>query len=338
MLSSMFLALRLASTAAAAPIVLPMLTSSDGASTLQFVGLLQIQHAEQWHDGAPGTGSLFLNRARAGVTGTVWRDELRYLLVADFGRSDVKLLYANLDYTFVPGAFSLRVGQFKRPFSRSFLSSSSQLSMIDRPLPVSTFGDGADIGLMVHNGDRQPFEYAVGLFGGGETAIHPVVTARVSFKTGGLKGYTESDLEGGGPRLAVGGAVFVDLDPDAGLPARGTVDLAFKAHGFALTSAVYLRVDGGAPLDRRLDAIGHHTQVGYVIADRVEPVVRYTFLLDDEVDTHDASAGLNVFLHGHRLKLQGNVGVREVLEHPFGVRDDEKTRDVYVETQLSLAL
>ncbi len=324
-----------------------VLRSPDGKSSLRFVGLLQAQHAHEWLDGAPGSGALLINRARAGVAGTLFDEDLRYLLVADFGKQDVKLLYASLDYTVVPGALSVRAGQFKRPFSRSFLTSSSQLSMIDRPLPVSAFGDNSDIGLMVHNGDTQPFEYAVGLFGGSipgaePDPVHPVVAVRVAGKTGGLKGYTESDLEGGAPRFGVGGAVVVDLEKDAGLPALGLVDVAFKAHGFALTSAVYVSAgqDGAELSDRRVDAIGHYTQAGYVIADRIEPVVRYAFLmpLDGEADTHDVSLGLNLFLHGHALKLQSNVGVREVLAHPFGVRDDEKVRDVYVKSQLTLAL
>lgn len=324
-----------------------VLRSADGRNSLRFVGLVQVQHAHAWLDGAQGSGALQIHRARAGVAGTLVDADLRYLLVADFGKQDVRLLYASLDYTVVPGALSVRAGQFKRPFSRSFLTSSSQLSMIDRPLPVSAFGDDADIGLMVHNGDTRPFEYAVGLFHGSPPGaepepVHPVVAVRVAGKTGGLAGYTESDLEGGAPRFGVGGAVTVDLAHDAEIPARGVVDVSFKAHGFSLSSAVYVsaRRDGTAPSDRRVDTIGHSTQAGYVIADRVEPVVRYAFLLplDGEADTHDVSGGLNIFLRGHALKLQANVGVREVLEHPFGVRDDEKARDVYVKSQLTAAL
>ncbi|MFN7142940.1 MAG: porin [Myxococcota bacterium] len=324
-----------------------VLRSPDGKNSLRFVGLVQVQHAHAWLDGAPGSGALQINRARAGVIGNLFDEDLRYLLVAELGKRDVQLLYASLDYTLIPGGLSVRAGQFKRPFSRSFLTSSSQLSMIDRPLPVGAFGDDSDIGLMVHNGDTQPFEYAVGLFSGGlpgeePDPVHPVVAVRVAGKTGGLKGYTESDLEGGAPRFGVGAAVVVDLEADAGLPARGLVDGLFKAHGFSLSSAIYVRAsqDGEAVSDRRLDAVGHYTQAGYVIADRVEPVVRYAFLMpvDGEGDTHDVSGGLNLFFRGHALKLQTNVGVREVLAHPVGVRDSEKTRDVYVTSQLTLAL
>lgn len=323
------------------------LRSPDGTSSLRFVGLVQVQHAAEWIDEAPSSGTLLLNRARAGATGSVFTEDLRYLLVADFGRDEARLLYASVDYTLVPGALSVRAGQFKRPFSRSFLTSSSQLSMIDRPLPVSAFGDDADVGFMVHNGDSRPFEYAVGVFSGSAPGaepdpVHPLVGMRLAGKTGGLLGYAESDLEGGAPRLGVGLAVAFDLETDAGLPTRGVVDLAFKAHGFALSSATYVsaRQDGTAPSDRHVDAVGHATQVGYVIAEQIEPVVRYAFLLprDGEADTHDASAGVNVFLRGHALKLQGDVGVREVRAHPFGVRDDEKSRAVYVKSQLTVAL
>ena len=65
-----------------------------------------------------------------------------------------RLLFLNVDYTIVPDWLTVRVGQFKRPFSRPFITLASQLSMIDRPLTVgpSVFGDNADIGVMLHNG------------------------------------------------------------------------------------------------------------------------------------------------------------------------------------------
>lgn len=314
-----------------------VLRSADGRNSLRFLGLLQVQYAQTWSNGAAGSGALQIPRARAGVTGTVFSDRLRYLLVADFGRATPQLVYASLDWTALPGRLAIRAGQFKRPFSASFLTPSSQLSLIDRPLTVGAFGDNSDIGLMLHNGDSQPFEYAVGLFGGSSQGqVSPTVSARVVGKIGGMQGYTESDLQGGPPRMGVGGAVTLDLGADAERPVRGLVDLRLAAWGLSFTTAVQVGARRGGPDEPALrpDAVGHHAQVGYVFARRVEPVVRYAFVspFDQTEAQHDLQGGLNLFLQGHSLKLQSNVGVR------FEVRDHVPVRDVSFKSQLNLVL
>lgn len=132
------------------------------------VGLLQLQHAHVRPDDGPAEDALLVNRARVGLRGTLLDEDLRYTFVTDFGRDDVRLVYADLDYTVVPRRLAIRVGQMRRPFSRSFLIPSSHLAMIDRPLTVgpTAFGDDLDLGVMVHDGGDGSIEYAVGLFGG----------------------------------------------------------------------------------------------------------------------------------------------------------------------------
>jgi len=316
-----------------------VLRSDDGRNSLRLVGLFQFQHAHRWVDGAPDTDALFVNRARVGLVGSVLARDLRYTLVAELAPPSPRLVFANLDYTFVPGV-SLRVGQFKRPFSRSFLTPSSELAFIDRPSSVgpSAFGDNADVGVMLHDGAAGRFEYAIGVFGGaGPNTIpdrdHPLVAARVGYHTAGAKPYTESDLDGGPPRFAIAAAALVDLDGDRDHASftSAVVDVALQARGVSLISAVYAgtRQAGRRWSAQRADAIGHHTQLGYVIAERVEPVVRYALMQPREGNAqHDLAGGLNVFLRGHAVKWQTSVSVRlHGRERP----------DVHLQSQLGLA-
>lgn len=316
-----------------------VLRSPDGVNSLRILGLFQPQFAHHWVDGSPGDHAFFVNRARVGLLGSVFRKDLQYMFVAELGGGDPRLLFLNIDYTIAPDWLTVRAGQFKRPFSRPFMAFASQLSMIDRPLTVgpSIFGDNADIGVMLHNGTSGPFEYAVGVFNGTGPGVipdrvHPLVALRVGYNTGGANPYVESDLEGGAPRLGIAAAGILDFDADADNESftSGLVDVSFKAHGLALSSAVYVgtRQAGKRWSDQRLHAIGHYTQLGYVIAKRFEPVVRYAFLLPDGEgsDQHDLAGGLNVFVHGHAFKWQNFVSIRA-----------SDTRDVRFQSQLSLA-
>ncbi len=324
-----------------------VLRSDDGASSLRLLGLLQIQLAHDRTAGSPDKSALFLNRARVGLVGSVLSRDLRYTFVAEFSGKSPRLAFLNLDYTFVPDRLSLRVGQFKRPFSRSFLTLASELSMIDRPSPVGPgmFGDNADIGVMLHNGTTGRFEYAVGIFNGSgpnvipftADRVHPLVATRIAYNTRGLAPYSESDLEGGAPRFGVAAAALVDLDADGdhGSFTSGLVDVLFKARGLSLSAALYAgsRQHGPRWSDQRFSALGHYTQLGYVIAKRFEPVARYSFVLPGGAggDQHDLAGGFNVFIRGHAFKWQTSVSAR--FPHAAGMT----TPDMRLSSQLSLA-
>ena len=329
-----------------------VLRSPDRASSVRIVGLLQPQLTHSRVDGSDHD-ALFINRARVGLLGSLFSRDLQYMFVAEFAGEAPKLLFLQLDYALVPDWLTLRVGQFKRPFSRPFMTLASQLSMIDRPSTVGAkvFGDNADLGVMLHSGSAHGsgtpgrFEYALGVFAGtgpGTTTdpIHPLVATRVGYSSQGMDPYSESDLEGGGPRIGVGVAAMVDLDLDADHEsfASGLVDVKFEAQGFSLSSALYLgsRQAGPRWADQRLRTLGHYTQVGYVIAKRVEPVLRYSLLsaTNGRDDQHDIAGGLNVFVHGHAFKWQNFVSARvHVIDSIHGA----PTRSLVFQSQLSLA-
>lgn len=319
-----------------------VLRSADGANSLRLMGLLQLQLAHEQVAGSPSTQTVFVNRARVGLVGSLVSRDLRYMLVVEFGGANVQLLFATIDYTVLPDWLSVRVGRFKLPFSRTFITMASQLSLIDRPLTVgpSVFGDTVDVGIALHNGTNGPFEYSVGLFSGAgshpASHINPLLSVRVGYNHGDLEGYSESDLDGGPLRLGVAAAVLVDFDTDGDHTSytSGTVDFILKARGFSLSSAFYVgaQQDGQRWPAQHLTAIGHHTQLGYVIANRVEPMVRYAVLTPTRhgETRHDLAGGLNLYLQGHGLKLQTFVSAR--------FEGGLHAPDVRLQSQLSLAL
>lgn len=321
-----------------------VLRSADGTSSLRALGLFQFQLAQDWVDGAPGGTTFFVHRARVGLSGSLLGGDLRTLFVAELGGGEPRLLFLSVDYTVIRDRLAVRVGQFKRPFSRPFLTLASQLAMIDRPLTAGSgvFGDGVDLGVMLHDAGAGPLEYAVGVFSGAGLGamtdpIHPLIAARVGYGTAGLNPYSESDLEGGPPRfgIAVAGILDFGADGDDKSFTSSLVDLMFKAEGFTLSSAVTLGSTqrGRRWPDQRVSAVGHHTQLGYVIGDRVEPVVRYSVLLPrgEGATQQDLAGGANVYLRGQAFKWQSFVSVR------FQPRDGRGTHDVSLKSQLSLS-
>lgn len=320
-----------------------VLRSADGESSVRLLGLFQLQLAHERRANAGPTERVFVNRARVGVVGSLFRSDLRYTLVVDFGGGDPRLLFANVDATLVPGWLSVRAGRFKLPFSRSFITMAGQLALIDRPLTVGrdAFGDDVDVGVAVHNGTTGRFEYSLGLFAGTDAGaradrIDPLLSLRVGYNHGDLDGYSESDLDGGPLRLGVAAAALVDFDADGDHASftSALVDVMLEAHGLAVSSAVYVRgrQHGQRWPQQRLSAVGHHTQLSYVIAQRVEPVLRYALIrpFDGGETLHDLTGGLNLYFEGHALKLQTEVSAR--------FRGGQPAPDVRLETQLTVAL
>lgn len=321
-----------------------VLRSADGGSSLRLGGLLQLQYAHTW--GAEPTDTLVVRRARVGISGSLFRPELRYLLVVELAGREVQLLFATVEHVFVPDRLSLVVGRMKRPFSRSFLTLASRLAMIDRPMTVGrdVSGDDVDTGVMLRG--ITPLDYGLGLFVGGRPErVEPLLAARVGYRSSALDD-SESDLEGGPLRVGVAAAALVDLGPDEveadGVEAdepddvrvRATIDFLLKARGLSITSAFFVatRASGARWSSQRLDGLGLHTQLAYAIGGRVEPVLRHALRAPSGGDlVHELSGGLNLYLRGHAFVIQSSVGVR--------LSDAaERSHDVRFQMQLGLAL
>lgn len=106
-----------------------------------------------------------IRRARIAATG-YFQKNFRYMLYARFDKGDAALNEAFIESRHLEFA-KLRIGQFKSPFSRSSLTSSSEIDFIDRPVIIDHFAPGYDIGVMLFGKFWQKkLDYAVGIFNG----------------------------------------------------------------------------------------------------------------------------------------------------------------------------
>jgi hypothetical protein len=278
-------------------------------------------------------------RARLTLRGHALSPDIRFKLQADFGQGDVELKDFYVDYR-ATGGVVIRAGQTKRPFSRQQISSSARLEMVDRAITNGGFDAGRDIGVMVHNDyQRSPeIEWAVGVFNGrgdgaafsgsvdpmtGEVTgdfsnvpgdVQPAVVARVGLNRGGIRGYSEPDLEGGPLRLAIAASLLAGFDGDGGDDGRvqGQVDGILKTGGLSVSAAVYVASaqDGTGFADQAYSAVGAHLQGGYMISERLEPVVRYALVAPDGSDaSHEIAAGLGLYRFKHNFKWQSEVAL-----------------------------
>jgi len=293
-----------------------------------------------------------LPQARLKLSGHVFSPRVGYQVQADFGnKGQPALISAYGDFGLVQGILHLRAGQWERPFSRQQITSSGNFHLVDRAITDKAFGAGRDIGIALHNDyEKSPkLEWALGLFNGtgdkpwfeGDVTstvnadgtvtseassksaftnvpdkFKPALVARIGFNTGGIKGYSEADLEGGPLRFAMAASAQANFDnDDSGAAAvRAEIDYILKAHGFSLDGAFYVasveEEDGKGFSDQEYGAWGLHAQAGYVIAKHVEPVVRYALVdLDgDDNNTQEVLGGIAAYFFKHNVKWIAEAG------------------------------
>jgi hypothetical protein len=341
--------------------------SDDGQFRLEVGARFQARYAFEAIEAAPNESNFSIARARFTLGGHVFTEDLTYKFQTDFGKGFVTLKDFYADYAFVPGAFQLRAGQWKRPFSRQQITSSGKQELVDRATTDAAFGAGRDIGIAVHNDyeDSPELEYAFGIFNGtGEKPVfsgdatvdpmtgegpvsgaftnvpdtfHPALVLRAGYNHGGIKGYSEADLEGGPFRAAVGASGLVDLDADDDDTSslKAELDYLVKVEGFSSTGGLYVSSaqSGTGFGDRAFEALGMHLQLGYVIGELVQPVARYSLVAPDggDNDTHEILGGLGFYFWGHEVKWQTDGGAL-LSEAPGGTATDYRVR-----TQLQLA-
>jgi hypothetical protein len=328
------------------------LRSAEGDYKLRLNGRVHTLFTFQSKDGPDGRDEEYafaISVARLTLGGNLFGAALEYRFEADFGRGSVVLLDVYANYAFLPRVLELRAGMMKRPFARQFLNSSGRTQMVDRSLANPYFGEGYDLGLMLHNGCERAefFEWSVGVWNGtnadkpwfagkvdlergeilsgGFTNVprkfRPLVVARLGLNLGNVEPYTESDFEGGPPRLGLGASLIVDPAADGGEDAglSAEFDFQLKAYGFSLGGTFFVMSRQRAPAegedtgfaDQKLAASGAYLQAGYLIARRVEPVVRYTLIVPEGLKSaQEAAASVSVYFFGHAFKWQTQVAAR----------------------------
>ncbi|MBJ6799804.1 porin [Geomonas propionica] len=104
------------------------------------------------------------------------------------------------------------------------------------------------------------------------------------------------------------------------------VDLAFKWLGASLQGEHFWAKGKGETSDKQVIARGAYLQAGYfVIPKRLELAVRYAWMDPNRYLANDmlseVQGGVNYFLYGHSLKIQGDIGNR----HTYKNKADDLT-------------
>jgi hypothetical protein len=245
----------------------------------------------------------------------------------------------------------VRAGQWKRPFNRQELVADFASEFNERAITAELAGGGRDVGVAIHDDYERSLdgvEWVVGVFngfsGGGDrpdldttcaedpvtmaidcatppptnipSDFGPAVVARVGWNRGGIKGYSEGDLEGGPLRLAIGASYKLDLaDLSAGDEATVAdnlshgveVDAMVKLEGASLEVGAYLmKLRSAAP------RLGAFAQAGYmVIPARAQVAGRVAVVQTDGADDAtvvEGRAAFSWFWQGHRWKLVTDAG------------------------------
>lgn len=335
--------------------------SVDGKHKLVIRARVQARYEYIVLEPGVDTRRFLIPRARLSLKGHAYTPDLTYKFQTDFGKGGAELKDFYADYEFMD-TVRLRVGQYKKPFSRQQLTSSGKQQFVDRDATDKAFGAGRDIGLMLHNGySKSPtFEYALGIFNGtGDKASYaggkaelpggevsggkfsnvpdvwkPTVVLRTGYNSDGLKGYSEADLEGGPLRYGFGASIEADFDADGGGISRVKTeyDYVLKLHGLFVTGALFRLIDQGVGDDGKVTYYGYYNQVGYVVAECYEPALRLSAIhpQEGENERREIALALSIYPFGHGFKWQTDIAA---ITYGDALDQDE----VAIRSQLQLA-
>src|SRR5690606_6653382 len=142
-------------------------------------------------------------------------------------------------------------------------------------------GDGSRLGGI--EVDPMSGEVSGGAFTNVPDVLNPAIVARVGINRGGIRGYTEVDLEGGPLRFAaaLGVVAELDMDGDDRSAIRPQVDFIVKANGISASGGVYMATaqDGEGFTSQAYDAMGFHLQAGYVLARQHHVAARFASIM-----------------------------------------------------------
>jgi len=290
-------------------------------------------------EGSPNKSTFRVRRARLIPSGNAFYPWLKYYVQLTLEDS------VNLRDAYVEAAYfnwlTPRIGQYKVPFDREFLTSAFNLQLIDRSMVNNEFNLGRDIGLQVSGQPIGDFlDYRLGIFNGsGANQVNVdkkyMYVGRLVFSPFGPVPYSQGAVgKPGKPLLSVGvaGAWMPDLKPGERKSLAGvlgstqevpvmsdifqlTSDIAFQYQNFSLEGAYYYRtIDPKEPTKfGKQNASGYFAQGGYfLIPKHLEVAARYSFMDPDtptKVDDNkrkEMAAGVSYYFFGHPLKIQGN--------------------------------
>lgn len=318
--------------------------NADGTAELKIGGRVQALFDVEAPDGGDTEARFSIPRARIKLSGKGPWAGMGWYIQIDMGKGNVSLKDAAADVRLWGGPY-LRVGQFKRPFDRQQMSSSSKQALVDRAITTKAFDADRDIGLALHNNYMKSpeFEWVVGVFNGtsvkgafaGSATVDPTtgegsasgkfsnvpdtfrpsIVARVGYNGQGIKSYDEVDFKGGAARFAIAASLRLDLDVDGGDDSQllAGLDAMLKAHHFTGTLAAFVSTaqDGSGFGDQSLAQIGGYVQASHLVAGRYLPALRFA-LVDPDGDDNtrmEIAGGVAVLIFKHNLKWSTDVAM-----------------------------
>ena len=150
-----------------------------------------------------------LRRGRFYIGGNI-HENIDFMLQIDFAGGEVALRDAYLGLSDLPVA-KFRIGQFKEPFSLEELTSSNNITFLERGLP-NAFAPSRNVGFMLHNSQFEArMTWAVGLFRDTDDTGFGVRdgTYSVTGRLTGLPWYQDK-----GARMLHLGMAYSHRDPD----------------------------------------------------------------------------------------------------------------------------
>jgi hypothetical protein len=349
------------------------------AVKLSFRNQLRLESTRPTEDGSQFASRFLIPRSRLQVEGHVLGPDNRYKLELGLGDagsfSFVKDLYIDKR---LGSSVWLRTGQWKRPFNRQELVSDFASELNERANTAAFVGGGRDLGIAIHNDyEKSPdgLEWVIGVFngfsGGADRPVFgtsctqnpttgaiscssgaptnfpadfgPTVVVRAGWNTGGIKGYSEGDLEGGPLRLAIGASYKIDLaNLTDGTQASYADNLSHGAQVDAMikVSGLGVLLGGYVTKLKAADAqLGVLAQAGYfVVPQKTQVALRFAYAppaVNATREQLEVRAAFNWFWEGHRWKWANDVGVLKLSgEDPTTMATDDP--DVQVRSMLQL--
>jgi len=287
--------------------------------------------------------SFDVRRARILAGGNVFYPWMKYGTQVTLEGGSAALRDAWIEAAYYDAA-KPRIGQYKVPFDREFLTSAFNLQLIDRSLANGQFSLQRDIGVQLSGKFLQDqLNYAVGMFNGsganqGNQDQNFMYVGRLVYTPFGSYPYSQAALDTPNtPKLAVGvaGAYLPGLEPGERNSLAGvlgdtnivpvnsdvyqlTTDLAFKYRNVSFEGGFYFRnidPEEDTPFGEQ-EAYGYYLQGGYfLIPKTLEVAARYSWMDPDNPTSKDDNqqeeytAGMSYYISGHNLKLQANYSL-----------------------------
>ncbi len=315
------------------------LASPDGNFRLEISGQIQFRYILNFRDNGRDSANNPIDdfepgfqtrRTKLGFKGHIYDPHLWYKIKGAFSRSSgsFKLEDAEVGYTFDNG-FAVKWGQFKLPFLREELVSSSRQLAVDRSLVNELFNQDRSQAIEV---SYETDTWRVfGAFSNGFDADNKefnakpadwAITGRAEVLFAGswkqFKDFTSKP--GSDDALMLGVAAHFERGKDApGAPPINdrfswTVDASWESDGWNLYGAFIGNHDsaGSSETGHSVDEYGWLVQGGLYLTDDLEAFARYDMIIPDSDQTGDnafntVTFGANYYLHGHAAKFTTDV-------------------------------